>query len=83
MTPAEHLIMAEGLLASLEDLPGRVRDSRSKPMDIPDVIRLATAHITLALALNAVPMIEDAGAILREGREDDERHRRRVKGYLP
>jgi hypothetical protein len=67
MTPQEHLMHAEHLLADLE-----AGKAPARGLGTPDlVVRAANAHITLALALNAVPLIGEAGDELRRMREED------------
>lgn len=67
MTPQEHLIHAEELLADLEagKAPGRAIGTADL------VIKAANTHITLALALNAVPLIGEAADDLRRMRTED------------
>lgn len=76
MTPSEHLGEAERLLAALED---QVKTrAQGSAMAVPDVIALVNAHVTLALALNAIPFLGDAAAILREDREETTRYLREL-----
>ena len=66
-TPAEHLAKAEELLQVVDD---GILDTKVANAAAPEcVIRLAVAHMSLALAINAVPLIGDLGEELGELRE--------------
>ena len=66
-TPAQHLAKAEELLQVVDDGILDAKVANAAAMEC--VIRLAVAHMTMAVTINAVPLIGDLGEELTELRE--------------
>jgi hypothetical protein len=66
MTPQEHLTHAEQIAADLE-----ARASSLIAAHPETAIRLATLHVSLALAINAIPLLGKAADSLRRIRSED------------
>lgn len=62
-TPAEHLEIAEELLLAAD---GMSAGTEMGEHVLSSIAAIATAHVTLALAINAIPLLGDLGDEVRE-----------------
>jgi hypothetical protein len=71
VTPQEHMTRAEAILAQADaDYDEAVAEEEEPWTEmIESAARLATAHVTIALAMNTLPVLESSGKIL--SREPD------------